>query len=86
MLKVDQKTLDEMERQHRGIVETILSFENAALPVCSHCGSDNTATVNVGIVGRSIYLVTATTKAKLVPNMKDKLGKYFCHECNKFYD
>lgn len=85
MLKVNQNTLDEMERQHPGLVKTIMFFENATLPVCSQCGSDNTAAVNVGIVGQSIYLATATTKAKLVPNVKDKLGKYFCNECNKFF-
>jgi hypothetical protein len=86
MLKVDQETLDKMESQHPGIVETIMFFENAVLPACPHCGAENTADVNVGIVGRSIYLVTATTKAKLVPNEKDKLGEYFCNDCNKFFD
>ena len=86
MLKVDQNTLAEMERQHPGLVKTIMFFENAQLPVCSLCGSDNTAEVNVGIVGRSIYLVSATTKVKLVPNKVNKLGKYFCQTCNKFFD
>jgi len=85
MLKVNQNTLDEMERQHPGLVKTIMQFENDELPACSHCASSNTAVVNVGIVGRSIYLVTATTKVKLVPNPVNKLGKYFCHECNKFF-
>jgi hypothetical protein len=86
MLKVDQNTLDEMERQHPGLVKTIMHFENDELPACSHCGSGNTAVVNVGIVGRSIYLVTATTKVKLVPNPVNKLGKYFCQECKEFFD
>jgi len=39
MLKVDQKSLDEMERQYKGIVDTIMYFENAQLPTCSLCGS-----------------------------------------------
>jgi hypothetical protein len=86
MLKVDQNTLDEMERQHPGLVKTIMQFENDELPTCSHCTSSNTAMVNVGIVGRSIYLVTATTKVKLVPNAVNQLGKYFCNACNKFFD
>lgn len=86
MLKVDQNTLDEMERQHPGLVKTIMQFENAELPACSLCGSDNTAEVQVGIIGRTIYLVSATTKAKLVPNAMNKLGKYFCNHCNKFFN
>lgn len=86
MLKVDQNTLDEMERQHPGLLKTIMFYENAELPACPHCGSGNTAEVNVGIIGRSIYLVAATTKAKLVPNVRDKTGKYFCNKCHKFFD
>ena len=86
MLKVDENTLAEMERQHTGLVKTIMQFENAELPVCPHCGSDNTAEVQVGIIGRTIYLVSATTKAKLVPNVMNKLGEYFCNACQQFFD
>ena len=86
MLKVDQETLDEMEQQHHGIIKTIMFFENAELPVCSHCGSSNTADVQVGIIGRTIYIASATSKFKLVPNVPDKKGKYFCNECGKFFD
>jgi hypothetical protein len=86
MLKVDQNTLTEMERQHTGLVKTIMQFENAELPACPHCMSGNTAEVQVGIIGRTIYLASATTKAKLVPNVVNKLGKYFCNACHKFFD
>ena len=86
MLKVDQNTLDEMERQHPGLVKTIMRFENDELPACPYCASDNTAEVQVGIIGRTIYLASATTKAKLVPNAMNKLGKYFCNQCHKFFD
>ena len=86
MLKVDQNTLAEMERQHPGLVKTIMHFENDELPACPHCASDNTAEVQVGIIGRTIYLASATTKAKLVPNAMNKLGKYFCNHCNKFFN
>ncbi len=75
-----------MERQHTGLVKTIMPFENAELPACLHCGSGNTAEVQVGIIGRAIYLVSATTKAKLVPNAVNRLGKYFCNQCHKFID
>ena len=86
MLKVDQKTLDEMEQQHKGIVKAIMFFENADLPICSHCRSNDTAEVRVGIIGRTIYLATATSKVKLVPNLSDRKGKYFCNNCEKFFD
>lgn len=86
MLKVDQATLDKMESQHEGILGNIMLFENAQLPTCALCGSSNTANVQVGIIGRTIYISAATTKMKLVPNTKDKLGKYFCNDCEKFFD
>jgi hypothetical protein len=86
MLKVDQKTLDEMEQQHEGIVKTIMLFESAELPACSHCSSSDTADVQVGVIGRTIYLATATSKVKLVPNVSDRKGRYFCNNCEKFFD
>ena len=86
MLKVDQKTLDKMEQQHKGIVKSIMSFEEADLPACPHCRSGDTADVQVGMIGRTIYIAGATTKFKLVPNGSDKKGKYFCNECRKFFD
>jgi len=43
MLKVNQKSLDEMERQYKGIVDTIMYFENAQLPTCSLCASASLA-------------------------------------------
>lgn len=54
MLKVDKKTLDHMESGYPGVIENILYFENAILPSCPHCKSDNTADVQVGIVGLTI--------------------------------
>ena len=86
MLQANQKTLDDMERRYPGIMASIMEFENAELPACPLCGSDNTAEVQVGIMGRTIYIVGATTKAKLVPNVANKLGEYFCNECHKFFD
>jgi hypothetical protein len=85
MLKVNQKMLDDMEQRYNGLVKTIMQFENAELPACSHCRSSDTAEVQVGIMGRTIYIAGATTKVKLVPNVKDRLGKYYCNECKKFF-
>ena len=73
------------EEQYPGITEQFNHFEQAELPSCPHCGSANTASVQVGIIGRTIMLAGLSKKFKLVPNMKDKQGKYFCNECGKFF-
>lgn len=85
MLKIDKEALDQMEEQHPGIGETILRFEEAALPVCPRCGSENTADVQCGIIGRTIYIAAATTKLRLIAN-GPKPGKYFCNTCNEFFN
>jgi hypothetical protein len=85
MLKVHQKDLEHMESEYSGIIKTILRFENAELPSCPHCGSNDTADVQVGIIGRTISIAAATTKVKIVPNAEDSLGKYFCNHCGKFF-
>jgi hypothetical protein len=69
-----------------GVEEQLRRFKEAELPPCPHCGSSDTASVQVGVIGRTIYLAASTKKFKLVPNMKDKLGDYFCNECGKFFD
>jgi len=85
MLKINKETLDHIEKQYPGIGETILHFEKATLPVCSRCGSEDTAEVGVGLVGRSINIAAATTKFKLIPN-SPKAGKYFCNTCDEFFN
>jgi hypothetical protein len=65
MLKVNQETLKDFEGKHSGITEQIMQFENAVLPVCPDCKSDNTANVQVGIIGRTMNIAAATTKYKL---------------------
>jgi len=85
MLKIDKKELDQMEKQYPGIRKTILCFDKAVLPVCSRCGSEDTAVVQCGIIGRTIYIAGATTKFKLIPNGTNQ-GKYFCNKCEKFFN
>ena len=79
-------SMSRMERQYPGITEQYFRFEEAELPPCSHCGSRDTASVQVGIIGRTIYLAGASKKFRLVPNVSDRKGKYFCNDCNKFFD
>lgn len=75
-----------IEEQYPGITEQIRKYAEAEVPPCPHCHSTNTVTVLVGVVGRTMLIVQATRKATLVANVKDKLGKYFCNECRKFFD
>jgi len=79
----EYKTIDD---RYPGISEDVRYFEEMVLPACTHCGSADTASVQVGIIGRTIYISGKTKKFKLVPNMKDKLGKYFCNTCKKYFD
>ena len=85
MLKRDKETLDDMEKSYPGILEQILCFEEAKLPICPRCGSENTANVQVGIIGRTIHISSATTKFKLIPH-GPKPGGYFCNICNEFFN
>jgi len=85
MLKITQAELEKMESQREGIIKSIMAYENENLPSCPHCGSGDTASVQVGIMGRTIYIAAATTKVKLIPN-GPKQGEYFCHECGKYFD
>ena len=84
MLKLSKKALDDLERQYPGIKETVYRCEEASLPVCPYCQSEDTADVGCGIVGRSINLAAATTKFKLTPN-PPKPGEYFCNSCETFF-
>jgi hypothetical protein len=84
MLKVDQITIDRMEKSYSGIAVQISEFEAAELPHCSHCESANTADVQVGLIQRTINLTAATTKFRLVPN-GPKPGRYFCNDCNQYF-
>ena len=84
MLKVNQDALDRMESGYAGIIDEIRRFEAASLPACTKCGSADTAAVQVGVVGRTISIVGATTKVKLVPNKRP--GRYFCNARKEFFD
>jgi hypothetical protein len=84
MLKVNNESLDWIEKQYPGIKTQIITFEQAKLPNCQNCGSSDTADVQVGIVGRSIYIASATTKFKLIAN-GPKPGNFYCNICEKYF-
>jgi len=85
MLKMNKETVDQREKQCRGIGKAKLYFEKATLPVCPRCGSEDTAYVQCGIIGRTTNIAAATTKLKLIAN-GPKPGKHFCNACNRFFD
>ena len=85
MLRMNERALKEMEDQYPGITKQILRFENAVLPSCPHCASEDTADVQIGIIGRTIHITAATSKVKLIPNLPEP-GKYFCNKCNKYFN
>jgi len=85
MLRIDENVLNRLESSYPGIREQILNFDGAALPTCNCCGSQNTAQVHIGLIGRTISIAGATTKFKLMPN-GPKPGDYFCNACDKFFN
>ena len=65
MLKVSPEQLESMEQSCPGIKEEVISWEEADCPLCSSCGSANTAVVSAGVICRSMWIAGATTKIKL---------------------
>jgi hypothetical protein len=84
VLTIDQSQLERLEEKYPGIGEQIRYFEDATYPACSRCGSEDTASVQCGIIGRTINIAAATTKFKLIPNGPAP-GKYYCNSCNEFF-
>ena len=81
----DNKRLEKLERDYPGITSNIRHFEDAELPSCAHCGSGDTASVQIGIIGRTMAIAGMTRKFRLIAN-GPKPGKYFCRTCQKYYD
>jgi hypothetical protein len=84
MLKVTSARLVELESSYPGLTETVEYYEALELPSCRACGSSNTAQVSAGLVGRSMAVAAATTKIRLVPNRGN--GKYYCNDCDRWFD
>ena len=51
MLRLSKEELDRLEENYPGIVQSILGYEEAKLPACRRCGSENTAHVSCGLSG-----------------------------------
>jgi len=85
MIKVSQKDLDSIEARYPGFKRNVAFFEAMEIPSCPNCGSTNTASVQVGIIGRTIHLCAATTKFTLVAN-GPKPGEYHCHTCRHYFN
>ena len=85
MIKRSKTEIKQMEIQYPGIIDQIMRFENEDLPNCSYCGSEDTADVQIGIIGRTISIKGATSKIHLIFN-GPKPGQYFCNYCRKFFD
>jgi hypothetical protein len=55
------------EDRHPSITEQIRRFEEAELPIYRKCGSGNTASVQVDIIGRTMELAASTKKNYACP-------------------
>lgn len=83
-LLVDESWIDEAERSYPGFRKDLAYAESRDIPLCTACGSANTARVGGGLIGRTMHLAAATTKFKLVPN--NRLGDVYCNACDRFFD
>ena len=80
MLTVSEESIMKMDASYPGIAEQVYRFEAMEFPPCEKCGSYDTASIQVGLVGRTMYLAMATTKFKFLPNYNEH-GIYFCNSC-----
>jgi hypothetical protein len=85
MLKLTAEQIESLESSYPGIKDDIQQFENVHLPLCTLCKSNDTAMVQIGVVGRTISICASTTKIRLIPN-GPRRGSYFCNTCGKFFN
>lgn len=76
----------ELERydQETFYQEQYRRFTQMEVPACTKCGSRNTASVQVGVIGITIRLAATCRKFKLIPN-GPKPGSWFCNSCERFF-
>jgi DNA-directed RNA polymerase subunit RPC12/RpoP len=84
MLRVSRTWIDAVDEEYTGFSESVERWEASQLPRCPHCGSDETAKVSAGLVGRSIRLAAATTKIRLLANGHP--ADYYCNRCKSYFN
>ena len=77
----DFETYDR-EQVYRDIYERFMRKE---MPPCTLCGSPNTASVQVGLIGLTIRLAATCPKFKLIA-YGPKPGEWFCNSCQHFFN
>ena len=82
MIRKTEDELTQLESQYPGISEQIWRFEQMDLPACPVCGALHTASVQVGVIARTINIGAATTKIHLMLNANDE-GIFYCNVCRK---
>ena len=75
MLRYSEKQLQRVEANYPGVRESIERFEAMDIPVCPSCSSDDTALIQVGLIGRTMTIAGGTTKFKLIPNRSEPKWK-----------
>jgi hypothetical protein len=60
-------------------------FTQLEVPPCTRCGTRNTASVQVGVIGLTIRLAATCRTFKLIPN-GPKPANWFCNSCQHFFD
>ena len=68
-----------------GIKQQIHYFETTPLPGCPHCQSADTASVQAGIIPRTVFIASSTPRLKLIPN-GPLPGSYFCNACERYFN
>lgn len=84
---MDQKFIkrcEGYERDYPGITQSIWKFEQMTLPRCIRCGSADTADVQIGVIGRTMAIRTATRKSKFIA-WGPLPGRFYCNPCHKFF-
>ena len=84
MLKMPINSIKSYEKQHPGITEIALRFENAILPPCPLCGGIDVGDVQIGFVSITLALACITTKFHLRPGM-ERPGRFFCNACRSYF-
>ena len=78
MIKISDTELTRLDQDFSGLRSMVEGAERAYYPVCPRCNTaDGVALVVVGVIGRTMAFVSATTRRKLIPN-GDNQGRYYC--------